>query len=185
MEVPRLYIQQLIYDGTTYVQGSVIDVLSQWNVGVTEFPFVIFPESKDVASRDWKGTDGVESYIPTGPLPVKDYDLEVKFLYSGTKESIKNDLSGFINFLYGRGSVGQVANVGCGRLAIYDEHVAIGRKDVRVVSISPDLYWNEDCDDETIATFTIKFHVDDPITDVSLVKTGNVVTGFTWSGLSS
>lgn len=186
MAVMKLYMQQLIYDGTSYTQGAVVDVLSQWNIGVSEFPFSRYPESKDIAKRDWKGTDGVEIYTPTGGLPLKDYDVDVTFLYSGTKTRIQADLNGFLDFIYGRGAVGLVGGVGSGRLAIYDDHVADGKKDVYVVSVANELYWNVDTDDDTIATFKVKFHVADPVTDVVVERNQQgVVTGMTWDDLNA
>lgn len=180
MSVPKLYMQQIMFDGATYTKGAVVDILSEWKVGVMRFPFMRYPGAKDVATLDWKGEDGIESYTPAGGLPLKDYDVDVTFLYSGNKSAISADLRGFIDYLYGRGSVGLVDGVGSGRFAIYDEHISDGRKDVRVVSVSNDLYWNEDCDDETIATFTVKFHVDDPSTDVVPIVDGGSVTDLTW-----
>lgn len=53
-----------------------------------------------------------------------------------------------------------------GRLAIYDEYTKIGRKDVRVLSVDNDVYSCDDSDPDAIASFKVKFAVEDPITNI-------------------
>jgi len=54
-----------------------------------------------------------------------------------------------------------------GRLAIYDEYVAMGRKDVVVSEVDNELYWATDADPDAIAKFKVKFMVYDPVTEVT------------------
>ena len=92
------------------------------------------------AQHNKAGDDGLDVYVPKF-LPIKEYDIEVTFLYKGTEETIREDLSDFINFLYGRniGSVG-------GRLAIYNEYTGIGRKDVVVSEVGDEVFDVSDYD---------------------------------------
>lgn len=160
MEIKKTYIQQLSFDGKSYTKGVVVDLLSTFNIACSEFPFKLLPETKDLPTRDWAGEDGRDVYIPK-KIPMKNYDIEVVFLYKGTEDKIHKDVADFVNFVYGRdkNSVG-------GRLAIYDEHTKIGRKDVRVLSVDNDVYSCDDSDPDAIATFKVKFSVEDPITNV-------------------
>jgi hypothetical protein len=156
----RTYIQQLHYDGTTIIRGSVVDIYETYHIAVETFPFKIMPEVKPIATRDWPDEDGVDAYYGR-KRQMKDYDMDVVFLYKGTHKTMKSDLQSFIYFLNGRNAdaIGYM-------LAIYDEHVQLGRKNIRVEKISNDLYLDDDSDSETLAKFSVTFHVDDPVTDV-------------------
>lgn len=161
MGILKTYIQQLSYNGLNYTKGVAVDLLEKFNIGCEEFPFKDKPEAKELPKRDWPGEDGVEVYIPK-QVPMKAYEVEVTFIYKGTEETMQTDLKNFINFLYGRNEGATGA-----RLAIYDEHVKIGRKDVRVLKVSNDFFYDEDWDDEKMAGFKVTFEVDDPVTEVT------------------
>jgi len=160
MSIPRLYIQQLYFDGVSYTKGEVVDLLEAFNIGCSKFPFMKNPESKELPTRDWPGEDGRDVYIPK-KIPIKEYDIEVDFIYKGSEDNISRDITAFVNFLYGRNNKA----VG-GRLAIYDDYLKMGRKDVRVLSVSNDVYSCSNDDPDAIATFKVKFSVEDPVTDV-------------------
>lgn len=155
------YVQQISFDGLEYTRGSVVDLLSEFNIVCQEFPFKKNPKSKDLPTRDWAGEDGLDVYIPK-QLPVKHYDIEVTFLYKGTEAAIRTDLNRFLDFLYGRndGAIGS-------RLAIYNEHTGIGRKDVVVAEVENEIFYLTDCDPDAVAKFKIKFTVYDPTTEVT------------------
>lgn len=121
-------------------------------------------------------------YIPDGGIPEKSYDIDVEFLYVGTEETMRDDLIHFINFIKGRskGAVGDA--VQSGRLAVYDEHVQMGRKDLVVDEIDNELYYRSEHDDDKVARFKVKFKVFDPTTEVGLVKNGGKVTDLAWAG---
>ena len=162
MAIYKTYIQQLSFDGLTYTKGRIVDLLDEYNIACSEFPFVKNPEPKDLPTVDWAGSDGLDVYVPVGaPLPVKHYELDAVFLYKGTEATMHGDIKGFIDFLYGRndGSVGA-------RLAIYNEHTKTGRKDVVVTKIDTETFYCEDWDEDTMAGFKIKFTVYDPVTEV-------------------
>ncbi len=172
MGIKKTYIQQLSYDGLTYTKGVVVDLLEKFNVGCEIFPFKVLPEAKELPKRDFPGEDGVEVYIPD-KIPMKAYEIEVVFIYKGTEATMQEDLNNFIKFLYGRNS-----NATGGRLAIFDEHVKIGRKDVRCLKVSNDFFYDEDWDDDKLAGFKVTFEVDDPVTEVTpiySVEQGNKV----------
>lgn len=174
MEFYRTFIQQLSFDGKKYEKGDVVDIYETFHIAVEEFPFRYIPEAKELPTRDWVDESGLDVYCG-GERIFKDYELSVVFLYKGTHETMKEDLQRFIDFLYGRNdqSVGFL-------LAIYDEHVKQGRKNVRLDSIDPDLYLDDDSDAETLARFSAKFHVDDPITEVYPVKEAGAIKELSW-----
>lgn len=160
------YIQQIVFDGTTYIKGSVVDLLSTFNIVCQEFPFKKNPKPKDLPTRDWAGEDGLDVYIPE-KLPVKHYEIEVDFLYKGTEETMRVDLNNFINFLYGRIKGSNGDTVQSGRLVIYNEHTGMGRKDIVVSEVENELFYLTDTDPDAVAKFKIKFTVYDPTTEVT------------------
>lgn len=167
----RFFVQQLVYNASigstgSYTLGSFVDTFASFGIACKECPFVLFPESKDVLTEDWPDSHGADVYIPNH-AKLKDYDFEATFIASGSDNTIQANIKSFAQFLYGLNTNGS------SRLAILDEHSGIGRKDVRVESLGNDLWWNEDCDDEKIAIFKVKFHVYDPVTEVTLSSGGN------------
>ena len=161
MSVFRTYIQQLNFDGLKYTKGDVVDILSTFRIACQELPFVLFPESKELATRDWVGEDGLDVYIPH-KTPLKHFDFEAVFLYKGKEKNIRVDIANFIAFLYGRNNNA----TGC-RLAIYDEQTKIGYKDVVVSSVENQLYYLTRHDPDAVAKFKVKFTVYDPTTLVT------------------
>lgn len=166
MEIFKTYIQQLSYDGTTYTKGSVVDLLKTYKIICQDFPFKKNPKPKDLPTRDWAGADGLDVYVPDD-IPMKSYDIDVTFLYVGTKADIRTDISNFIDFLYGRIKADNSDTVKSGRLAIYNEYVGMGRKDVVVSDIDNELLYCYDTDPDAVAKFKVKFTVYDPTTAVT------------------
>ena len=172
------YILQTQLNGTTYTKGAVKDLLEDFNIACQDFPFKKFPKIKDLASNDWHDEDGLDVYIPE-VIPVSHYDIDVTFLYKGSENDIRNDLDNFIKFLRGRntGATGS-------RLAIYNEYVEMGRKDVVATEIDNKMFYIMDSAIDALAQFTVKFTVYDPTTEVTPVKTTvsgkQVVTGLNW-----
>lgn len=160
------YVQQISFDGTTYTQGSVVDLLSAFKIICQEFPFKKNPKPKDLPTRDWAGEDGLDVYIPE-QLPIKHYDMEVTFLYVGTEQTIRTDLNNFIDFLYGRVKGNNADTVQSGFLAIYNEHTGMGRKNIVVNEVENEIFYLTDSDTDAIAKFKIKFTVYDPTTEVT------------------
>lgn len=170
MPTYNTYVQQIKFDGTTYTKGSVIDLLSAFKVICQEFPFKRNPKPKELPTRDWAGEDGLDVYIPD-KLPIKHYDMEVVFLYKGTEETMRTDLNNFIDFLYGRIKGDSNDIVRSCRLAIYNEHTGIGRKDIVVSDVENEIFYLTDSDSDAVAKFKITFTVYDPTTDVTPVYT--------------
>ena len=98
------------------------------------------------------------------------------FLYVGTENTIREDLSKFIDFLCGRIPGKNTDSIQSGRLAIYDEHVGMGRKD----EVDNELFYCSEYDKDAVAKFKVKFTVYDPTTDVRESKTNGVVTNLSW-----
>ena len=174
MAVHKLYIQQTNFDGIDYTKGTPIDTLETYSVVCREFPFKLYPESKDVTTKDMKGLHGVDVYIPSYNR-IKDYEMEVQFLYLGTHANMRTDIDAFLKFINGMNGGVDESAVGA-RLAIYDQYTQIGRKDLRVVSTEFGGYWDmPDYDTDAIADFKVKFHVYDPVTDVTPITTNNAL----------
>lgn len=175
MAVYNTYVQQLRFDGISYEAGPVADLLNDFRVVCQEFPFKKDPKPKDLPTRDWPGEDGLDVYIPP-KIPMASYDVEVTFLYVGTEKTIQADLADFIDFLYGRNAESKG-----GRLAIYNEGVGMGRKDVVAAEVENELFYLSDNDIDAVATFRVKFTVYDPTTEVTPARDmSNKVTSLTF-----
>lgn len=163
MDYKKLLIQQQTVSGSTYTDvGVAVDTQTAFNVVCQEFPFKYLPEIKDLASEDWTDEDGEDVFMPTEGLKFKAYDLDATFLYVGTQESMANDLSQFINFLYGRNQYGSPW------LAVYDEYTKTGRRGIYVKEVGNELIAYDSANVEVIGQFKVKFRVTDPITNVVL-----------------
>lgn len=159
----KLLIQQQTFDGTTYTNvGSVVDTYTQFNVVCREFPFNVLPKAKEAAKRSWVDEDGDDEFIPTDGIKIEAYEIDVTFLYSGDEEDMASDLNDFISFIYGRNADGSPL------LAIYDEYTGIGRRNVRVLEVSNELFFYNDCEIDAISSFKVKFKVNDPVTEITL-----------------
>ena len=180
MAIYKTYVQQLGFDGKTYTKGTVVDLMAKFKIACEEFPYKRNPKSKDLPTRDWMGEDGLDVYIPVGGLPAKSYDIDVTFLYKGDEYSMREDLAAFINFITGNDKGYSGDAVQSGRLAIYDEHVQMGRKDVVVNEIDNELYYRSDYDNDKVARFKVKFTVYDPTTEVSERLSNGTVTSLVW-----
>lgn len=179
MERVKTYIQQLAFNGLTYSKGKAVDLLDSFGIICDEIPFEYKPEAKELPKRDWAGYHGADIFTPVGGLPIKDYTIDVTFLYvgkddydavSGDTRLIRADIKAFIDFLYGytKAPNQDLSNtVQSGRLAIYNAYTKIGRKDVTVNKVWPNLFLCDPTDDECLARFTVTFDVNDPVTDVT------------------
>lgn len=154
----RLLIQQ---QGN---ESSVVDTLEEFNVVCQKFPFKQLPEVKDLPKRGWPDENGEDLYIPTNGLKFKAYDLDVKFLYVGTEQTMQADITSFINYLYGRNTGGSP------KLKIYDEYTKKGRQGVYVQEVDNELLDYNDVNSDVIALFKVKFRITNPVTDITLTK---------------
>lgn len=167
MNYKKLLIQQQTYDGSTYTDvGQVVDTQTAFNVVCQEFPFKYLPEAKELPQHDWYDENGDDVYIPSDGLKFKSYDLEAKFLYVGTQANMKSELKSFIDFVYGKNTGGSPL------MAVYDEYTKTGRRGVYALSVDDDLILYDERNPHVIAQFKVKFHVTDPITDVTLTTNG-------------
>ena len=166
MAIYNTYIQQISYNGLAYDKGTVVDLLKTFNIICKDFPFKKNPKPKDLPTRDWAGSDGLDVYVPP-ILPMKEYDIETSFLYVGTEKTIRTDLSNFIDFIYGRTKGKDTDSVQSGRLSVYNEYIGMGRKDVVVSEVENELFSCSDEDPDAIAKMKVVFTVYDPTTDVT------------------
>lgn len=182
----RLLIQQIAYDGADYTYGKTIDTLDKFHVACEECPFVLYPESKELSSRNWIGEDGLDEYIPQ-VMPVREYDITIKFLYMRTRGSsvtddvVRSEIKAFISYLYGRTGSGETGDtLQNARLAVYSEDTGIGRKDMRIKKVGNEIFYHTRYDDDVVAEFDITFQVNDPVTDVTPRYQSGTFIGLRW-----
>lgn len=171
MDYKKFLIQQQTYDGVNYTDvGNVKDSYVEWKVVCKDIPFMFFPETKELATRDWYDEHGEEVFIPSDGVMFKAYDLDIEFLYVGDKTEITQDLKGFIKFITGRNSNGSPM------LKFYDEYIDDGRQGIYVKSVDEKLFLYDDSDTEAIASFTVKFRVTDPVTEMTVSASGENIS---------
>ncbi len=167
-----LYIQKM-NGADTGVKNSLTDFYAV----CTDFPFKTGGETKDLVKREWAGEDGEDVYIPS-TLPLKAYDLEIEMCYKrraniSNDNVLKADLDNFRDFLLG------------GALKIYNPATGIGRQNVYLSDfedIKPYKIKTSAIEMgglrviENTATFTVKFRVSDPRTDIKPSINNGVVT---------
>lgn len=160
----KVYLQKLTYSGTSVSKGDVKETVADFSVYLAEFPFIIMDGMKDVAKRDWYDEDGIDVFYDNGTPPLKDYDMDITCMAKADAVAeLREKVSAFISYLRGDDGKGNV-------FAVYDTHCGAGRRNVRFVSVSQNAYYNIDMDDEKQLQFKVKLHVDDPRTEVTLVK---------------
>lgn len=169
MGIKKTYVQQLHYDGEKYTKGAVVDLYEKYGI-CCDVPFKLFPETKELVTREWAGKDGRDVYIPKN-IPLAAYDIDVECMYKGTDDKMRDNIEAFLKFMYGRngGATG-------GRLAVYDEYTKIGRKDIHLKEVGEDIYYDVDYDDEQFAKFKITLTVEDPSTEVTVITEDGKVT---------
>lgn len=176
MSVANTYIQQIKFNGKNYSKGSVVDLKESFKIICQDFPFMKNPRSKALPTRDWPDEDGLDVYVPD-TLPIKHYDIDVVFLYVGTEDNIGDNISNFIDFIYGRKKGNDGDTVQSARLAVYNEYVGMGRKDIVVSEVENEIFYISDNDPDAIAQFKVKFTVYDPTTIVTpITNSFNKVT---------
>ena len=155
-----LLIKKTKNNGTS---TAVINTAVTYDMVVSEVPFKFCGDVKEPYSNDWKDEDGTEEYLPDEGLKLQGYEMDVTFLYVGTYDSFKGKLRTFLTYLLGKDNNGS-------RLTIYDTYTNVGRQDVRVKKIDPDVFIKQPTSGggQEIARFKITFYVGDPMTDITL-----------------
>lgn len=132
--------------------AKVKDLLTDWGMVCTDFPFDLYPETKDLPKRDWADEDGEDTFIPD-VLPLKAYDLEAGICYKGEMKSAYDKISSFLNYLIGEDGNGAT-------LKIHNIHTGIGRQRIYFIGASDYDFHSESGGD--VVTFKVKFRVTDP-----------------------
>lgn len=159
----KLYLQK---EETGSVMKETVADFGMWVMADT--PFKMGGEAKSLPSNDWIEDDGVEEYVPD-VLPMKDYDLKIRFGFKASTASQKANaaITAFRDYLTGRDTTYPGV-----WLKMYFEGYGIGRQKVRFSSMSEPEYWTSgDCER---AIFEVTFKVDDPVTEMEIVS-GNIV----------
>lgn len=136
--------------------AKVKDLLTEWKMVCTDFPFELYPETKDLPKRDWADQDGEDTFIPD-VLPLKAYDIEAGLCYTGEMGTAYAKIISFLNYLIGEDGNGV-------DLKIYNPHTKIGRKNLYFSGASDYEYHSDGNGDALL--FKVKFRVSDPKTEI-------------------
>ena len=152
---------EYLNDGTTANDTTVHDS-DEWGIRISDIPFKVKGDAKELPSNDWHDEHGSEEFIPD-ELPMKAYDTTVSFVFKGAKGTAGAKIKSFLDYL---------ANGG--RFKMYVEEYKMGRQHVRYDSYDPNAEYIDDDDDnkdgEDIILFKVKLQVNDPETQITLVK---------------
>lgn len=152
------YVQkenEYLNDGTTANDTTVHDS-DEWNIRITDYPF-ISQDTKDLPENDWHDEHGKEVYIPD-ELPIKAYEVQVSFVYKGSKATAGAQIMSFLDYLR-KG----------GYFKFYCEWAKMGAYHVRYVSCdTTKAYLYKGDNDGDVVTFKVKLAVDAPDKSVTL-----------------
>lgn len=144
------------------VKNSLVD----FNIVCVDFPFQLYPETKNLVSDDWPEEHGEDVFFPD-KLPLKAYDLEAELCYVGNSGSAYDDIVSFLDYLRGEDGNGT-------SLKIYNPHTKIGRQKLYLKSVDDDIFHSDVYGD--IVLFSVTFRVTDPKTKITPTVTGGNVT---------
>lgn len=163
MAYHKLYIQKA---GTS----QAYDTLETFDVWAMEVPFQTVGDVKDLPANDWKDESGEEEYMPA-VLPMKAYDMAVKFGYKGKCGTGREHLTAFFNYLRGKAwTLNGITHDGDGaELMMYYELTGTGRRGIRLKGIKDEIEYIVDDTMEAIIT-EVTFKVNDPDTDVFMTN---------------
>ena len=158
--------QQLVFDpskapnnigrGTHGYNGR-----SWGKIYTNSIPFVMFSDTKDLYSNDWHDEHGLEEYADeTNGLMRKHYDMDVKWIYKGSRDSANTNIKGFLDYLSGADGLGVW-------FRLYCDWTKIGRRHVRLVKVDNDAEFVRK-DNYDIVVFKTTLRVCDPVTEVTL-----------------
>lgn len=161
----NFYLQKM---GTT-AGGAAYDTyesVAQWGVWCREIPFKIFEKAKEPSSHNWHDEHGDDEYIPADGLYMEAYSIKVSF---GCK--LINNGNGFNAAAVDdvRSKVGQFLEYlrASGMMYLYSSYTRIGRRNVRLESVSDNAKWKSENGEEWL-TFDVTFKVNDPVTNITL-----------------
>lgn len=129
----------------------------EWNIWIKSVPFKVFPDMKDIPSRDWVDESGIDEFLPNTPF-YKAYEIDCQFVYIGAYESANTQIKSFLKYLAEGGF-----------FKFYDTYTKIGRTNIRYVSNDEDIFYRREGNDD-IVQFKVTLKVNDPITDITLTK---------------
>lgn len=154
MEYYKVYIQK---EG-----GALKETIADFGLYCQTIPFHVGRSIKELPKRSWFDEHGDDEYVPD-TLMVDAYDLDVTFIYKGSKYSANTIVSAFISYITGADNSGTV-------FSIYDSYTGIGRQKCRVMEVAEkaQIYRVDDSEmagEGDILQFSVKVKVNDPVTN--------------------
>lgn len=142
--------------------GAVVkETVADFDVWCASIPFDIGMEVKEPVVRDWKDENGEDAYLGDS-LKFAAYDMTVKWCCKGDKFSANAVIRKFLNYLSGRDGSGM-------KMTMYCDWTKVGRRHIRLKKVSDDADLHRD-DEGDVVTFSTVLRVEDPVTEVTLIK---------------
>ena len=141
-----------------YIQDelSCYDTASTWGLVAKSNPYPLLPNPKKPYSNDWKDADGDDEYVDE--MFYESQDISVQFYVrvqsgSGSELTLRSQIRSFFDFINGK------------EVTIYDSQTGYGRQKVRHAGYSEDSFRRTPS--YARAIFTVKFKVNDPLTQMT------------------
>lgn len=128
------------------------DSIERWGIACCAFPFKLDGGAKDLASRDWPGESGEDTFFPS-KLSLKPYDLQLDLVYIGGIDSAYSAIMSFRDYLTGEDGTGT-------NFSIYNSYTGIGRNECRWLEMGDIKYYKDE--NEDILVFPMKIRVSNP-----------------------
>lgn len=157
----NFYLQRMGSDGNGS-EYPVKESVSTWGIWCKDIPFLPMSKVKSPAKRTWNDEHGDDEYIGEGGLYLESYEIDIEFgckkmssaIGKAQVDDVRVRVGDFLQYLRG------------GMLKIYSSYTRIGRQNVRLESFDKGTWKSEN--GQEFLVFTIKFKVNDPVTDVTL-----------------
>ena len=138
-------------------EGAVCNS-TDWGCYVMESPYIpVATKPKNISSQSWFDENGDDEYIPE-VLFYEPVEATINFVFKGKVADAKTKITALISYLRD------------GEFKFYDEYYNIGRQRVRLLDFSDDAQfkYSDISKGEGVATFSVVFKINDPVTDITL-----------------
>lgn len=146
------------YKGILFQRGDeAVRNSSEWGCYVMQSPYIpCASKPKNITSQSWYDENGDDEFIPS-VLYYEPIEATIEFVYKGTVAQAKTQIIAFISYLQG------------GEFKFYDEFYQKGYGATRVLNFSDANFVYDGVSEDTgVATFTVEFKINDPVTDIVL-----------------
>lgn len=143
---------------------TATDTKTQWGMVAQVHPYQFLPEPKETYVNDWKDEDGDDEYNTV--MHYKAFEIDVKF-YVKVEANVTGPTAAAEFYANMRSFFSAVRN---GHFKIFMDYTQQGFQNVRYAGFSMDESEYKARDNWVRASFTVRFKVNDPTTEMTMVN---------------